>query len=130
MAPYAKPTPLPGGAGVPATGRHAFGAGKGVATMYILLISNVCAGIMTKKYRALPKTSPHVEEPKVAMSYRLSPGKIARAQRVLGTPTATSTIEEALDLVVFRRELIDGVESAFGVAIDDAFPASSRRKRR
>ena len=98
--------------------------------MYILLISNVCAGIMTKKYRALPSTSPHVDEPKVAMSYRLSPGKIARAQRVLGTLTATSTIEEALDLVVFRRELIDGVESVFGVAIDDAFPASSRRKRR
>ncbi|MGH7616857.1 MAG: hypothetical protein ACREPM_06480 [Gemmatimonadaceae bacterium] len=63
------------------------------------------------------------------MSYRLSPAKIARAQRVLGTSTATATIEEALDLVVFRRELIDGVEQAFGVGIVDVFPGSKRRKR-
>ena len=87
-------------------------------------------GVMAKKSPAHSSTSPHVDEPKVAMSYRLSPAKIARAQRILGTPTATSTIEEALDLVVLRRELIDGVDNAFGVAIADAFPASSRRKRR
>jgi hypothetical protein len=71
-----------------------------------------------------------VSEPKVAMSYRLSRGKIARAQRILGTATATATIEEALDLVAFRRELIDGVDAAFGVQIVDAFPPGGRRKRR
>ncbi len=84
---------------------------------------------MTRKAPPKKRPSPQVSEPKVAMSYRLSPAKIARAQRVLGTPTATSTIEEALDLVVFRRELTDGVNEAFGVEIRDVFPASRRRKR-
>jgi hypothetical protein len=85
---------------------------------------------MAKKYSSQPKTAKRVEEPKVAMSYRLSRDKIARAQRVLGTPTATATIEEALDLVVFRRELADGITSAFGIPIADAFPANASRKRR
>ena len=42
---------------------------------------------------------------KVPKTYRLSPAKVAAAQRILGTPTATETIEAALDLVVFRDEL-------------------------
>jgi hypothetical protein len=83
---------------------------------------------MSKK-PAKKHQSAQVSEPKVAMSYRLSPAKIARAQRVLGTPTATATIEEALDLVVFRRELTEGVDAAFGVEIRDVFPASRRGKR-
>jgi hypothetical protein len=85
---------------------------------------------MRKKYPAKVAPAKGVEEPKVAMSYRLSRDKIARAQSVLGTTTATATIEQALDLVVFRRELADGVESAFGIPIRDVFPASGRRKRR
>ena len=85
---------------------------------------------MGKKYPSKTPAAKRVEEPKVAMSYRLSRDKIARAQGVLGTTTATATIEQALDLVVFRRELVDGVESAFGLPIRDTFPASGRRKRR
>jgi len=78
------------------------------------------------------KSPANVSEPKVAMSYRLSPAKISRAQRILGTKTATATIEEALDMVVFRRELIDGVDAAHGIAIEAAFPdpPASGRKRR
>lgn len=85
---------------------------------------------MAKKYPSTATGAKRVEEPKVAMSYRLSRQKIARAKRVLGTSTATATIEEALDLVVFRRELVDGVNTAFGIPMRDAFPASSGRKRR
>ena len=85
---------------------------------------------MRKKYPSKATAAKRVEEPKIAMSYRLSRDKIARAQGVLGTATATATIEQALDLVVFRRELVDGVEGAFGIPIRDAFPASGRRKRR
>lgn len=81
------------------------------------------------KQRQTPRV-PRVEEPKVAMSYRLSPTKIARAQRLLGTPTATATIEEALDMVVFRSELAHGLEEAFGTRVRDAFPAQRARKRR
>ena len=99
---------------------------------YILHDDHVChaLGDMPRRYPPKPATRSHVDEPKVAMSYRLSPAKIARAQRVLGTPTATSTIEEALDLVVFRQELIDGVEQGFGVEIHDVFPGSNASKRR
>ena len=63
-----------------------------------------------------------VRESKVAMSYRLSPAKIARAQEILGTTTATSTIEGALDAVIFRQELREGVERAFGLSVTEAFP--------
>lgn len=84
---------------------------------------------MPKKYPKLTAKPAHVDEPKVAMSYRLSPGKIARAQRILGTSTATSTIEEALDLVVFRRELAEGLDHAFGAEVVDAFPAATRRRK-
>ncbi|HEX4683888.1 MAG TPA: hypothetical protein VH277_14310 [Gemmatimonadaceae bacterium] len=88
---------------------------------------------MRKKESPNPKRAPGAEEPKVAMSYRLSRENIARAQRVLGTATATATIEEALDLVLFRRELADGLQSAAGTPIVDAFPApsglSARRRR-
>ncbi len=41
-------------------------------------------------------------ERKVRKTYRLTPGKLAAAQRVLGTATATERIEAALDMVVFR----------------------------
>lgn len=64
------------------------------------------------------------------MSYRLSPAKIARAQDILGTATATATIEEALDLVIFRRELMEGLQAAAGIGIQEAFPDSSRKRPR
>jgi hypothetical protein len=89
-------------------------------------------GAVKKKRPLSKKRLTKVSEPKVAMSYRLSPAKIAKAQRILGTATATATIEEALDMVVFRRELIDGLDSAFGMEITEVFPdpPSRSRKRR
>ena len=82
---------------------------------------------MTKKPE---KSTDRVSEAKAAMSYRLSPAKIARAQAILGTSTATATIEEALDAVVFRRELVDGLDRAFGIPIVEAFPDDRGRRRR
>ena len=41
----------------------------------------------------------------------------AAAQRILGTPTATETIEAALDMVVFRQELVDGTRAMRGVEL-------------
>jgi hypothetical protein len=67
-----------------------------------------------------------VKEGKVAKTYRLSPRKISAAQAILGAPTATAAIEEALDLVVFRQELIDGVRKLRELEIDDAFPTGGR----
>ncbi len=55
---------------------------------------------------------------KVSRTYRLTPEKIAHAQRILGARTATETIETALDMVVFRRDLVRGTAAMLGVHID------------
>jgi hypothetical protein len=57
---------------------------------------------------------------KVARTFRLTPGKVEAAQRILGARTATDAVETALDMVVFRRELVEGVRSAFGIDIRSA----------
>jgi hypothetical protein len=85
---------------------------------------------MARKKTGAPGKPAKVSESKVAMSYRLSPAKIARARHILGTATATATIEEALDLVIFRRELMDGLEAASGIDIVEAFPDASPKRRR
>ena len=54
---------------------------------------------------------------KVSKTYRLAPAKIAAAQRILGASTATETIETALDLIVFRQELVKGTRAMLGVRI-------------
>lgn len=54
---------------------------------------------------------------KVPKSYRLAPNKVAAAQKILGTATATETIEAALDLVVFRQELLTGSRALAGLRI-------------
>lgn len=60
---------------------------------------------------------PRVSERKVPKTYRLNPNKVAAAQRILGTPTATQTIEAALDMIVFRRELVEGTRAMRGVEL-------------
>ena len=77
---------------------------------------------MATRFKKRPKAPARVSEAKVAMSYRLSPAKIKRAQKILGTSTATATIEEALDAIVLRHELSVGLDRAFGMNIVEAFP--------
>ena len=62
----------------------------------------------------------HVREAdeKVPKTFRLSSAKIAAAQRALGAATATETIEQALDLVVFRAGLIAGTRAMLGVHLE------------
>lgn len=50
----------------------------------------------------------------VRKNLRLSQAKIDRAKRILGTKTETETIEQALDLVAFRSEVVSGLESLAG----------------
>ncbi len=59
---------------------------------------------------------------KVPRTYRLAPEKVAAAQRALGSATATEAIETALDLVLFRRELIVGTRAMLGVILTPAEP--------
>jgi hypothetical protein len=42
---------------------------------------------------------------------------LARAQKILGAATATETIETALDMIVFRKELIEGTAAMRGIRI-------------
>lgn len=44
----------------------------------------------------------------------LDEGKIRRAQRILGTQTDAETIDRALDLVVFRKEIVHSLEQTAG----------------
>ena len=62
---------------------------------------------------------------KTARTFRITPGKIEAAREILGSSTATEAIETALDMVVFRHELIQGAKAAFGIE----FTESKRRKR-
>jgi hypothetical protein len=55
---------------------------------------------------------------KVPRTFRLTPGKLEEAQKILGTDTATATIEQALDMVVFREELVQSAAAMHGVEIE------------
>jgi hypothetical protein len=60
-------------------------------------------------------------EPRRRKSFRLPQAKIDRAREVLGTRTETETIERALDLVVFRADLMAGVRAMRGVELIAVF---------
>lgn len=63
-----------------------------------------------------PKKPAKISE-KAPKTYRLSASRIAAARRVLGATSDTATIEQALDLVILRKELVDGIDAMFGVPI-------------
>ena len=84
---------------------------------------------MAKKKTDPVATPIRASEPKVAMSYRLSRLRIAQAQRILGAANATASIEEALDAVIFRRELMEGTRRSQGIPVTDAFPDASGESR-
>jgi hypothetical protein len=50
----------------------------------------------------------------VRKNLRLSQTKIDKAKKILGTKTETETIEQALDLVAFRKEVVAGLEKFAG----------------
>lgn len=62
------------------------------------------------------------EEARVRKNLRLSQAKLNRARHLLGTTTETETVEQALDLVAFRHEVIKGVHRMAGSnAVRDVF---------
>jgi hypothetical protein len=60
-------------------------------------------------------------EPPRKKNLRLHQSKIDAARKLLGTSTETETIEAALDLIVFRDELIQGVRSMRGAGLVNVF---------
>jgi len=67
--------------------------------------------------RMIGRARPESRERRVSRTYRLPLSKLRAAQRALGAATATETIERALDLAVFQRELVDGTRAMLGVDI-------------
>jgi len=58
----------------------------------------------------------------VRKNMRLRQDLIDRAKRILGTKTETETVEQALELVTFREEVLAGIESIAGTnAVEDIF---------
>ena len=50
----------------------------------------------------------------VRKNMRLRQELIDRARRILGTDTETETVEQALELVAFRKEVSDGIRRIAG----------------
>ena len=58
----------------------------------------------------------------VRKNLRLTQEKMDRAKKILGTRTETETVEQALDLVAYRKEVVGGIERIAGTgAIRDIF---------
>jgi hypothetical protein len=55
---------------------------------------------------------------KVRKEFWLDPKTLRRAQTILGTATERETVEAALDMIAFRRELLDGTRVLSGLKID------------
>jgi hypothetical protein len=54
-------------------------------------------------------------------NYRLRQSKIDRAMEILGTRTETETIEQALEMVAFQREMLDAVDAMYGAGVVNVF---------
>jgi Arc/MetJ family transcription regulator len=57
---------------------------------------------------------PKVEEKAVRKNMRLRQELIDEARKILGTQTETETVERALELVAFRKEVSEGIRRISG----------------
>jgi type VI protein secretion system component VasK len=57
---------------------------------------------------------PKIQDKAVRKNMRLRQELIDRAREVLGTHTETETVEQALELVTFRKEVSDGIRRISG----------------
>ena len=65
---------------------------------------------------------PKVEDRIVRKNMRLRQGLLDRARKILGTQTETETVEQALELVAFRKEVSQGIRSMAGThSVRDIF---------
>lgn len=55
---------------------------------------------------------------KVRKEFWLDPKALRKAQKLLGAKTERETVEMALDLVAFRHELAEGLQSLTGLELD------------
>lgn len=74
--------------------------------------------------RYAPVDSAQGTEAPKKKNLRLHQSKIDEAREILGTATETETIEAALDLVIFRKELTEGVRAMRGTDLVNLFDAA------
>lgn len=55
---------------------------------------------------------------KVRKEFWLDRKTLRHAQEILGTATEQETVELVLDMIAFRRELLDGTRALSGLQID------------
>lgn len=76
------------------------------------------AGAPRKTSRARNRTGrTAATEGKVRKEFWLDPEALAEAQAFLGTATERETVEVALELVAFRRDLTAGVRALGGLSL-------------
>jgi len=80
----------------------------------------------TPKRKRSGSPGAHDAEAPKKKNLRLHQSKIDEARAILGTATETETIETALDLVVFRRELTEGVRAMRGTSLVNLFDAAEK----
>lgn len=61
------------------------------------------------------------KEPLARKNFRLHQSKIDQAKKILGTTTETETIDKALDVIVFGKQLREGIRTARGAEFVDVF---------
>lgn len=82
---------------------------------------------MTETAKRQPRTRPTAPAKREAAeaprkkNYRLRQSKIDRAMEILGTHTETETIEQALDMIAFQREMLDAVDAMYGAGLVNVF---------
>ena len=72
---------------------------------------------MPTSVKSAPDRRP-TREGKVRKEFWLDPKTLRRAQTILGTATERETVEVALDMIAFRRELLDGTRVLPKIQID------------
>jgi hypothetical protein len=50
----------------------------------------------------------------IRKNMRISQEKLDRARKILGTKTETETVDAALDMIAFRKEVLEGVRRIAG----------------
>jgi hypothetical protein len=60
---------------------------------------------------------PPKKQPLARKNFRLDQARLDAAKRALGARTETEAIETALDLILFRKKLVDGVDALVGTPI-------------
>jgi hypothetical protein len=73
---------------------------------------------MVIRMKTLASKPPERRPSREGKEFWLDPKSLRRAQKILGTASERETVEVALDMIAFQRELLDGTRVLSGLQID------------